>query len=182
LVRTYAFEVLGTDAVDRVVAMAKKHGHMLTLVLTDGNGDLNIERPSDGRSTGRRLALARWLVRPDHPLTARVMVNRIWQHHFGEGIVATPNNFGRKGELPTNPELLDWLATEFVKTGWNVKALQKIIVMSATYQQASSVTPVASICVGSNPIWILSTGQSLRITNRSVFAWRMATMVPVISL
>ena len=69
------------------------------------------------------------------------MVNRIWQHHFGEGIVSTPGNFGKSGTRPSHPELLDWLATEFVRTGWDVKGLQKTIVMSATYRQASRVTP-----------------------------------------
>jgi hypothetical protein len=86
-----------------------------------------------------RLALARWLTAPDHPLTARVLVNRIWQHHFGRGLVATPNDFGLRGELPTHPELLDWLACEFVEHGWSIKHLHRLIVLSSTYQQASRV-------------------------------------------
>jgi len=83
-----------------------------------------------------RLQLARWLTRPDNPLTARVMVNRIWQHHFGRGIVPTPSNFGTRGEPPTHPELLDWLATRFVQSGWSIKAMHRLIVSSAAYQQA----------------------------------------------
>jgi hypothetical protein len=84
-----------------------------------------------------RLGLARWLVQSSNPLTARVAVNRYWQMYFGTGIVKTVEDFGSQGELPSHPELLDWLATEFVRTGWNVKALQKLIVMSATYRQDS---------------------------------------------
>lgn len=88
-------------------------------------------------STGRRSALARWMTRPENPLTARVMVNRIWQHHFGTGIVSTPGDFGFMGERPTNPALLDFLADEFVRQGWSVKALHRLIMTSATYRQAS---------------------------------------------
>lgn len=86
-------------------------------------------------SSGRRLALARWLTQPDHPLTARVMVNGIWQHHFGAGLVSTPGNFGRMGAAPENQELLDWLATEFVRTGWDIKAMHRLIMTSNTYRQ-----------------------------------------------
>jgi hypothetical protein len=88
-----------------------------------------------------RLELARWLTRPDHPLTARVMANRIWQHLFGRGIVATPSNFGRLGQLPTHPELLDHLAVRFVQNGWSVKSLIREIMTSRAYQQASIATP-----------------------------------------
>ena len=84
-----------------------------------------------------RLALARWLARPDHPLTARVLVNRIWQHHFGRGLVATPNDFGLRGQPPTHPELLDWLAGEFVEHGWSIKHVHRLLVLSNTYQQAA---------------------------------------------
>jgi hypothetical protein len=88
-----------------------------------------------------RLTLAKWLVDPNHPLTARVAVNRFWQMYFGYGIVKTVEDFGVQGELPMHPELLDWLATEFIRTGWDVKAMQRLIVTSAVYRQSSKVTP-----------------------------------------
>src|SRR5436305_4631451 len=87
-----------------------------------------------------RLGLASWLVAPENPLTARVAVNRIWQHHFGTGLVKTAENFGLQGEPPSHPELLDWLATELIRTGWDTKALHRLIVTSATYRQASRVS------------------------------------------
>ncbi len=86
---------------------------------------------------GRRTKLAQWMTRPDNPLTARVMVNRIWHHHFGRGIVGTPSDFGVRGDRPSHPQLLDWLASEFVASNWSVKKLHKTILMSATYQQSS---------------------------------------------
>ena len=88
-----------------------------------------------------RLGLAQWLASPENPLTARVIVNRIWQHHFGMGLVKTAENFGVRGEPPSHPELLDWLASELVRTGWDLKALHKLIVTSATYTQASTAKP-----------------------------------------
>jgi hypothetical protein len=88
-------------------------------------------------TTGRRLALARWLTDPRHPLTARVLVNRIWMHHFGRGLVGTPADFGRLGEKPSYPELLDWLASEFVGRGWSLKHLHRLLVTSAAYRQSS---------------------------------------------
>lgn len=93
--------------------------------------------PPNARSAGRRLVLANWIVSPDNRLTARVMVNRVWQHHFGRGIVRSPNNFGQLGDRPTHPELLDWLAAEFVKGGWKLKPLHKLIMTSSTYRMSS---------------------------------------------
>ncbi len=93
--------------------------------------------PAAPRSTGRRLALARWLSRPDNPLSTRVIVNRIWQYHFGRGLVGTSGDFGRVGETPSHPELLDWLAREFVAQGWRWKPIHRLILTSAAYRQAA---------------------------------------------
>jgi Protein of unknown function (DUF1553)/Protein of unknown function (DUF1549)/Planctomycete cytochrome C len=90
-----------------------------------------------------RLELAAWLTNSDHPLTARVMVNRLWQWHFGEGLVRTPNNFGKLGEAPTHPELLDYLARQFVKSGWSIKAMHRLILSSSTYQMNSTISKEA---------------------------------------
>jgi len=92
--------------------------------------------PFRGGSSGRRTALAEWIASKDNPLTARVMVNRIWQHHFGQGLVRTPSNFGKNGERPTHPELLDWLAVEFVERGWSVKQMHRLMLTSAAYRQS----------------------------------------------
>jgi hypothetical protein len=83
----------------------------------------------------------RWLVQPNHPLTARVMVNRIWMHHFGRGLVASPSNFGHTGMLPSHPELLDWLATEFVRAGWSMKAMHRLMMTSSAYLQGTHFDP-----------------------------------------
>ncbi len=94
-------------------------------------------------TSGRRLALANWLASRNNPLTARVMANRIWQYHFGRGLVRSPNNFGLQGDRPTHPELLDWLADEFMSRGWSVKALHRLIMTSQTYQMSSRGQPEA---------------------------------------
>ncbi len=93
--------------------------------------------PTAPHSTGRRTALARWLTRPDHPLTSRVIVNRIWQQHFGTGLVATPSDFGRLGEVPSHPELLDWLAVQLVESGWRLKSVHRLILTSSTFRQTA---------------------------------------------
>lgn len=91
-----------------------------------------------GKSTGLRLAFAEWLTDREHPVTARVIVNRLWQHHFGNGIVDTPGNFGATGSQPTHPELLDWLAVEFMRQGWSAKKLHRLMMTSTVYRQSSS--------------------------------------------
>jgi hypothetical protein len=105
-------------------------------------GDLALREDSPEQE--RRAALADWIVRADHPLTARVAVNRVWQTHFGTGLVDTPSDFGRTGTLPSHPELLDWLAGEFVAGGWSLKKLHREIVLSATYGQSTRVDPAAA--------------------------------------
>ena len=95
------------------------------------------QTPLDDQRSGR-LELANWITRPDHPLTSRVMVNRIWQWHFGAGLVRSSDNFGRLGERPTNQPLLDWLARRFVERGWSVKAMHRLVMLSATYQMSTA--------------------------------------------
>ena len=99
------------------------------------------DQPLAAKTTGRRSELANWLTSSENPLTARVAVNRLWQHHFGRGIVGTPSDFGIQGDVPTHPELLDWLAVEFMARGWSPKAMHRLMVTSAAYHQAS--TPIA---------------------------------------
>ena len=108
-------------------------GGLLTVL---GGGDI-ADPPIDAISTGRRKALAEWIASASNPTTARVIVNRIWQYHFGKGIVSTPSDFGTRGAAPTHPELLDWLATEFVSNGWSMKKLHRQIMLSAVYRQSS---------------------------------------------
>jgi hypothetical protein len=97
--------------------------------------------PLPADAARNRLGLAKWLIMPENPLTARVIANRIWQHHFGIGLVKTAENFGIQGEPPSHPELLDWLAGELIRSGWDLKALHRLIVKSATYRQRSSAAP-----------------------------------------
>jgi mono/diheme cytochrome c family protein len=107
-------------------------------VLTVGLEPYGLKQPWPGaETTGRRLALARWLTQPNHPLTARVIMNQLWLRHFGRGIVATPDNFGRAGQPPSHPELLDWLATDFVDHGWSLKRMHRLMVTSTAYRQSS---------------------------------------------
>ena len=93
--------------------------------------------PFSGGSSGRRGALASWIASPDNPVTARVMMNRLWQHHFGDGIIRTPSDFGKNGDHPSNPQLLDYLATQFIEKKWSLKAMHKVMLLSNTYQQST---------------------------------------------
>jgi hypothetical protein len=100
------------------------------------------------KTCGRRRVLADWIASPENPLTARVLANRLWQYHFGRGIVRSPNNFGVQGDKPTHPELLDWLATELIRGGWRLKPLHRLIMTSNTYKQSSRA---ASECLAKDP-------------------------------
>jgi hypothetical protein len=116
----------------------------LGILLPDGTPEL----PAD--TTAPRTALADWILQPDHPLTARVIANRVWHYHFGQGIVATPNDFGRMGSRPSHPELLDYLANSLVDNGWRLKALHRQILLSNTYQQASE-SPIEKAAAATDP-------------------------------
>jgi len=119
-----------------------------------GGEDAVIPATGEGaRSSGRRLALAKWITRPDNPRTSRVMVNRIWQHHFGRGLSPTPNDFGYLGTAPTHPELLDWLATEFVAKGWSVKAMHRLILNSKAYRLSIASEPKAAAADPGNDLF-----------------------------
>jgi hypothetical protein len=126
---------------------APRETHVLLRGAYDAPGDLvtpgvpAILPPMPAEFPKNRLGFAKWLVDPSNPLTARVAVNRFWQMYFGTGIVKTTDDFGSQGDPPSHPELLDWLATEFQRTGWDVKRFQKMIVTSATYRQSSRTTP-----------------------------------------
>jgi hypothetical protein len=119
----------------------ERHGSLMKpgfiQVITSGNPPTEIPRP-DGRTSGRRLALAQWIASPQNPMTARVVVNRLWQKHFGRGIVATLENFGKMGDRPTHQELLDWMAVELMNGGWSLKRINKLMMMSEAYQMASA--------------------------------------------
>lgn len=106
----------------------------------------------DGTTSGR-LQLAEWMTSPHHPLTARVLVNRVWRWHFGRGIVASTDNFGLLGDAPTHPELLDWLASRLIDSGWSIKSLHRLILLSATYQQSSQPTPELLAADPENHLW-----------------------------
>jgi hypothetical protein len=139
------------DAIPNTMVMFEMDKPRDTFVLTRGDYRNHGEQvtpnvpavlpPLAPSSKPDRLALAKWLVDPQHPLTARVAVNRYWQNYFGIGLVKSSENFGTQGDAPSHPELLDWLAMEFQRTGWDVKAMQRLIVTSATYRQSSKATP-----------------------------------------
>jgi hypothetical protein len=138
------------NKIPSTMVMSEMAGSRDTFVLVRGSYDKPGEKvtpavpsflpPMPADAPRNRLGLARWLVDPANPLTARVAVNRYWQMYFGAGLVKTADDFGSQGEAPSHPELLDWLATEFMQSGWNVKAMQRLIVTSAAYRQASVAT------------------------------------------
>ena len=114
-------------------------------------GDLKL--PNDAPEQQRRRALADWIASPQNPLTARVMVNRIWQGHFGTGLVETPSDFGLNGTKPSHPDLLDWLAQEFIRGGWSVKHIHRLIVLSATYRQRSDASDASAKDADARLLW-----------------------------
>ena len=116
----------------------------------------------NSKTSGRRLAFAQWLTHPKHPLTARVLVNRVWMHHFGVGLVSTTENFGQMGSRPSHEKLLDWLACEFVSSGWSIKHLHKLIMMSRSYRQRSDIS-----------VALLKTAQQIDPDNRLIWRQRM---------
>ncbi len=142
----------------KVMAVAEQ-GRRPTHILKRGNPSIAAEEVQPGfpsvldppepvinsrnASSGKRRALAEWIASPENPLTSRVMVNRIWQHHFGRGLVRSTSDFGRQGELPTHPDLLDWLAASFVEKGWSMKALHRTLLLSQAYQMSSGSNPQA---------------------------------------
>ena len=107
---------------------------------------------SNAPEASRRLALARWIADEQNPLTARVMVNRIWHYHFGQGLMRNPSDFGFNGGRPSHPELLDWLATEFMAGGWRMKPIQRLIVLSSAYRQSNQINPRAAEIDGTNSL------------------------------
>ncbi|MBM3837452.1 MAG: DUF1553 domain-containing protein [Verrucomicrobia bacterium] len=127
-------------------------------------GIFGARKMPQGLSGSGRLELAEWLTQPGNPLTARVMVNRIWQHHFGQGLVKTPNDFGARGQPPTHPELLDHLAAALMKSGWSIKTMHRLIMLSATYQQSSVKTE--SVLGNPSPAAARSRSASLDIESR----------------
>ena len=130
----------------------EKVGAGLPGIFNDGSESEEMPMDAGGARYRKRLALR--LTRPDHPLTARVMVNRIWQGHFGRGIVPTANDFGRQGQAPTHPELLDWLATEFVAQSWSIKSMHRLIVLSNTYQMSSRFSDDANTRVDPDNVYL----------------------------
>lgn len=142
--------------------------------------------PGEGAKTsGRRLAFARWLTQPGHPLTARVIVNRIWMHHFGAGLVTTPEDFGVSGAPPSHPDLLDWLAVDFVENGWQIKRLHRQILTSRTWRQSSRVTTqqrtlAESIDPANRLLWRQNLrrleGEPIRDASLAVSGWLSSSM------
>src|SRR5581483_1038213 len=123
---------------DYLQPVAKVGVRPLGILLPDATPEAPLDVPKP------RLSLANWIVDPANPLTARVMVNRAWEYHFGRGIVATPNDFGRMGSRPSHPELLDWLANQYVEGGWKLKPIHRLILLSSAYRQ-SSISPIEKV-------------------------------------
>ncbi|MCI0418577.1 MAG: DUF1553 domain-containing protein, partial [Acidobacteria bacterium] len=147
------FGANGLDVAEDQKSFVVEPGYMQVLV--NGTSPPPIARPpKSGGSSGRRRALAEWIASPDNPLTARVMVNRIWHWHFGRGIVPTPSNFGKMGIKPSHPELLDWLATEFIRQGWSIKQIHRLIMNSQTYKMASSFSRAENLEKDPNNIYL----------------------------
>ena len=129
----------------------KVEAGFLTVLSAHKKSDIVTPPDIQGKTSGYRLAFAHWLTSSDHPLTARVIVNRVWQHYFEKGIVETADNFGKLGSRPTHPELLDWLAVDFMKEGWTFKRLHKLIMTSTVYRQLSNQTDQMSIAKTLDP-------------------------------
>ena len=136
----HAFAARDVGAIAPPTAIPKRKGTPIEPAVPTVLGIEPLKIAPGSESTGRRLALAKWLTRPENPLVARVMVNRLWQQHFGRGIVATPNDFGTLGDKPSHPELLDWLADRFVKDALSFKKLHRLILTSQTYRQSAKAT------------------------------------------
>ena len=130
---------------------AVEPGFPSSITGNSGAAVIETDRYRQFPTRGRRITLARWIASPGNPTTARVMVNRIWQHHYGRGIVGTPNDFGRNGERPTHPELLDWLSHRFIESQWSIKAMHRLILTSNTWRQATDNPQSVSAGTGTEP-------------------------------
>lgn len=176
-VRKFKKERIGLiDTIPEIMVMGDLSKPRPTFILDRGMYDAPTEEvfpnipqailPFDESLPRNRLGLAKWLFDPEHPLTARVYVNRLWQMHFGKGLVASSDDFGNQGDLPSHPELLDWLAVTFQESGWDIKKMHKRIVMSATYQQSSKVNKEL-LDIDTDNI-LLARGPSFRMTAEMV--------------
>ena len=148
-----AYAVKESESVEQHVFIRGSHNNPGALVRQQFPVILAGEDQGEIDDGSGRLALASWLSSPDHPLTSRVIVNRLWQWHFGEGLVRTPNNFGVMGEGPTHPELLDYLARRFMNAGWSMKAMHRLIMLSSTYQMQSHISDEAWTKDSANRLW-----------------------------
>jgi hypothetical protein len=160
----YAAEAGEGSEADQKIAAARERVKAALDGLTDPGADSGlpytpVAKTYPAASTGRRLTLARWIASGDNPLTARVAINHIWLRHFGTALVPTVANFGKSGKPPTNPELLDWLATEFVRQGWSMKAMHRLLVTSSAYRMASETTKASAANVA--------------LDTDNVYYWRM---------